>query len=64
MCILTSSSTSVLESTRSHSTLTKPIAYTDQIYERNGSSSTPYLPRCDIKTIEVVFPDVGDISSG
>ena len=64
MDISTSLSTFVPKSISSWSTLKKTITSPDQHFEGHGTSLNPCLPWWAIKTIEVVGPDVGDISLG
>lgn len=51
MCISTNSPTSIVELTGSWSTLTETITSPNDSTKRNETSSTPRLPRWDIKTI-------------
>lgn len=62
--VLTSLLTYIRKSIGSDNTLTETVTSLDQYSKGNGTSLTPYLPWWDIKTIEVVGPDVGDISIG
>ena len=64
MTILTNSLTFVSKSTSSRSTLNETVTSLGHYFEGNGTSPTPCLPQWDVKTIEVVGPDVGDISTG
>ena len=64
MVILTNLSTYVTKLIGIWTTLTKTITSPDRLSKGNVTSQTPYLPWWDVKTIEVVVLDVGDIFSG
>lgn len=64
MCISTSSLTFVEEPTGIRSTPIETITSPNHYTNRNNTSSTPYLPRWAIKTIEATDTNFGDISTG
>jgi hypothetical protein len=56
--------TSIPQSTGSQNKLNETITSLDQLYEGNGTSLNPYLPRWDVKIIEFAGPNIGNISLG